>query len=87
MSVVVRISNPADRSRAVEAEMLVDSGAIFSAVPADELAALGIQPEKVERFSLADGTSATRSVGIARFDPLKRELRPMRLPLYGALPA
>jgi predicted aspartyl protease len=120
-SVVVRISNPADRSRAVEAEMLVDSGAIFSAVPADELAALGIQPEKVERFSLADGTSVTRSVGIARFevcgrsggapvifgepgdvwllgalsleslglllDPLKRELRPMRLPLYGALPA
>ena len=93
--------------------MLVDSGAIFSAVPADELAALGIQPEKVERFSLADGTSVTRSVGIARFevcgrsggapvifgkpgdvwllglllDPLKRELRPMRLPLYGALPA
>ena len=49
-SVVVRISNPADRSRALEAEMLVDSGAIFSVAPADELAALGIQPEKVERF-------------------------------------
>jgi len=120
-SVVVRISNPADRSRAVEADMLVDSGAIFSVVPADGLARLGIQPEKVERFSLADGTSVTRSVGIARFevagrsggapvifgepgdvwllgtlslesvglrfDPLKRELRPMRLPLYGALRA
>ena len=42
-SVVVRISNPADRSR-------------------------GIVPEKVERFSLADATSVTRPVGIARFE-------------------
>jgi predicted aspartyl protease len=67
-SVVVRISNPADRSRGIEAEMLVDSGAIFSVVPADELRALGIAPEKVERFSLADGTSMTRPVGIARFE-------------------
>jgi len=67
-SVVVRISNPADRSRGIEAEMLVDSGAIFSVVPAEELRALGIEPEKVERFSLADGTSLTRPVGIARFE-------------------
>jgi predicted aspartyl protease len=69
-SVVVRISNPADRARGIEAEMLVDSGAIFSVVPADELEALGIAPEKVERFSLADGTSVTRPVGIARFEVL-----------------
>ena len=117
-SVVVRISNPSDRSRVIEAEMLVDSGTIFSVVPATELDAIGIVPEKVERFSLADATSVTRPVGIARFevagrtggapvifgepgdalllgalsleslglllDPLKRELRPMRLPLYVA---
>ena len=119
--VIVRISNPADRSRGVEAEMLVDSGAIFSVVPAEELEAIGIVPEKVERFSLADATSITRPVGIARcevmgrsggapvifgepgdvwllgalsleslgllLDPLKRELRPMRLPLYAATAA
>ena len=119
-SVVVRISNPADRSRGIEAEMLVDSGAIFSVVPADELRALGMAPEKVERFSLADGSSVSRPVGIARFevsgrsggapvifgepgdawllgalsleslglvlDPFKRELRPMRLVLYGTTP-
>jgi hypothetical protein len=48
--------------------MLVDSGAIFSVVPAGELGRLGIVPEKVERFSLADGTSVTRPVGIARFE-------------------
>ena len=120
-SVMVRISNPADQARGIDAEMLVDSGAIFSVVPADELSALGIAPEKTERFSLADGSSVTRQVGIARFevvgrsggapvifgepgdawllgvlsleslglllDPFKRELRPMRLVLYGATPA
>jgi predicted aspartyl protease len=67
-SVMVRISNPADVSRGVEAEMLVDSGAIFSVAPGDELRALGMAPEKTERFSLADGTSVTREVGIARFE-------------------
>lgn len=67
-SVLVRISNPADVSRGIEAEMLVDSGAIFSVVPRDELEILGIAPEKSERFSLADGTSVTRQVGIARFE-------------------
>ena len=50
-SVMVRVSNPADRPRGVEAEMLVDPGAIFSVVPAHELARLGVEPEKVERFS------------------------------------
>jgi hypothetical protein len=54
-SVVVRISNIADRTRAVEAEMLIDSGAIYSAAPADVLRALGIEPEKRELFQLADG--------------------------------
>jgi hypothetical protein len=109
-SIMVRISNPADRSRGIEAEMLMDSGAIFSAAPADELSELGIEPEKVEHFSLADGTSIRRPVGTAcfevagkigepgdawllgalsleslglLFDPLKRELRGMRMPLYG----
>jgi aspartyl protease family protein len=119
-TVLVRVSNPADRTRAIEAEMLVDSGAIFSVVPADELHALGITPEKMDRFSLADGSILTRPVGIARFevagqtggapvifgepgdawllgalsleslglllDPFKRELRPMRLLLYGVTP-
>ena len=65
---MVRISNAADQARGIDAEMLVDSGAIFSVVPADELLGLGIAPEKTERFSLADGSSVTRQVGIARFE-------------------
>jgi hypothetical protein len=53
---MVRISNPADHARGIEAEMLVDSGAIFSVVPAERLTMLGIVPEKTERFPLADGS-------------------------------
>jgi predicted aspartyl protease len=67
-TVTVRVSNPADRACAIEGEMLVDSGAIFSVVPAEELYALGIKPEKIDRFSLADGRIVTRPVGIARFE-------------------
>jgi hypothetical protein len=37
-------------------------------VSATELQALGVEAEKIERFSLADGTSVTRRVGIARFE-------------------
>ena len=48
--------------------MLVDSGAILSVAPASELRKLGIEPEKTERFSLADGSFVTREVGIARFE-------------------
>jgi aspartyl protease family protein len=67
-SVIVRISNPADRTLGIEAEMLVDSGAIFSVAPGDELRKLGMTPEKTERFSLADGSFVSREVGIARFE-------------------
>jgi predicted aspartyl protease len=48
--------------------MLIDSGAIFSVVPAVELRRLGIEREKTERFSLADGSFVSRDVGIARFE-------------------
>ena len=48
--------------------MLVDSGAILSVVPGDELRKLGMTPEKTERFALADGSFVTREVGIARFE-------------------
>src|SRR5437870_1093962 len=110
----VRLSNPRDRRRAVEKDLLVDSGAIYYAVvPAPVLRRIGVRPSGKETFTLADGTHVTRPVGTAFFeidgregaskvifgrpgdaaligavtleelglmlDPLKRELRPMRL--------
>ena len=59
----VRLSNPRDRRRAVEEELLVDSGAIYAVVPAPVLRRIGVRPRGRERFTLADGTHITREVG------------------------
>jgi len=109
----VRLSNPRDRRRAVEKELLVDSGAIYAVVPAPVLRRIGVRPSGTETFTLADRTHVTRPIGTVFFeidgregaskvifgrpgdaaligavtleelglmlDPLKRELRPMRL--------
>lgn len=51
-----------------EDELLVDSGAIYSIVPAEELQKLGIKPERVESFSVADGRIFKRKVGNAIYE-------------------
>ena len=61
------ISNPADLSRARDLTFLVDSGAIYSVVPREILSAIGIVPDGVESFSLADFTQIHREVGQAAF--------------------
>src|SRR5205823_3726201 len=94
---------------------LVDSGAIYTVVPAELLESIGIRPTQQEEFELANGELITRRKGIAAFryegriggsdvifgepgdanllgaftlealglalDPLRRELRPLRLML------
>jgi predicted aspartyl protease len=47
--------------------LLVDSGAIFSVVPSDVLQKLGVEPDELKTFSLADGQTMARSVGDAYF--------------------
>lgn len=118
-TVTVRLSRVGGR-RAVEEEMLVDSGAIYAVVPGATLRRIGIRPHGRETFGLADGTSVEREVGSAFFelgdrkgaapvvfgapgdstllgaialealglvlDPLRRELKPVRL-MLAALPA
>jgi predicted aspartyl protease len=51
----------------VRVKLLVDSGAIYSIVPAATLRRLGIRPHSVRTFILADGTEITRSLGDATF--------------------
>jgi clan AA aspartic protease len=59
----------ARRSRkAITVNFLIDSGAVYSLVPAKRLKSLGIQPYKTLEFSLADGTVVTRQVGDAYFE-------------------
>jgi predicted aspartyl protease len=54
-------------SRPVTIDFLVDTGAIYSVVPGERLAALKIRPFGRETFGLADGTRHTYQVGEAFF--------------------
>ena len=63
----VVVQNPQDRQRSIELTFLVDSGAIYSVIPAEILSELGIRPDSVESFSLADLTQVVREVGEAAF--------------------
>src|SRR5439155_26517117 len=78
----VRVSNPADPSRGFEHRLIVDSGAVFTIVPARLLRGIGIRPDRVERFELADGTSVTREVGSAVYQ-LGRRLRAAAPVVFG----
>ena len=52
----------------VEVSFLVDSGAVYSLVPAATLGRLGIRPYRSVDFALADGSVVTRKVGDAYFE-------------------
>ena len=88
----VRLSNPADRRRAVEEELLVDSGAIYAVVPAPVLRRIGVRPRRKETFMLADGSHVTRDTGTVFLELAGREGasrvvfgRPGDAPLLGAV--
>ena len=61
------IANPARPRRSARLKFLVDSGAVYSVVPAAVLRRLGIKPGRSKSFILADGTEVTRSLGQALF--------------------
>jgi predicted aspartyl protease len=61
------IANPARPQRRVRLSLLVDSGAVYSVVPASLLRKLGIRPHSRRTFTLADGTQITRRVGDVLF--------------------
>jgi len=64
----VRVSHVARSTPVAEVDMIVDSGAIYSVVPADILASLGVRSEGPERFSLADGRTVRRETGWVLFE-------------------
>ena len=49
-------------------DFLIDSGAVYSLVPAATLTALGIRPHRRVDFTRADGRKITRRVGDAYFE-------------------
>lgn len=64
----VKVSNPADPSTVQEFKFLVDSGAVYTVLPAEDVAGLGIAPTSTEEFILADGEVITGPVGNACFE-------------------
>lgn len=61
------VANPAKPRRSARLRFLVDSGAMYSVVPAPVLRRLGIKRGKTKTFLLADGTEIKRSLGQALF--------------------
>lgn len=63
----VSMSNPGKPRRSATIQLMVDSGALYSVVPATTLRRLGIEPHGSRTFILADGTEIKRKMGAATF--------------------
>ena len=63
----VEIGNPSAPKRLEKVEFLIDSGAVYSVVPAPLLKRLGIRPLTEQAFRPADGTKIVRKKGVALF--------------------
>lgn len=73
VNLTVRIANMIDHTRAEEIEMLADSGALYSVVPAEVLDRVGVRSTHVEEFELADGRVIERRIGAAHFTVRDRQ--------------
>jgi clan AA aspartic protease len=65
-SVTARVSNLAKNGNPFDAQFLVDTGAIDSLVPGDQLLAAGVQPEGKAVYELASGEPVEYEYGFAR---------------------
>jgi clan AA aspartic protease len=63
----LEVANPAKPEVVEKVEFLIDSGAIYSVVPAPILERLGIRPLVELTFRLADGSKIVRRKGVAVF--------------------
>jgi len=63
----IEVGNPANPQVTEKVDFLIDSGAIYSVVPAFILEKLGIRPIAEETFRLADGSKVVRKKGVALF--------------------
>jgi aspartyl protease family protein len=63
----IEVANPSRPKKTEAVDFLIDSGAIYSVVPAALLRRLGIKPLSKEEFRLADGSTIVRRKGGALF--------------------
>lgn len=66
-SVKGMVSNLTDPARRVSAELLVDTGAVYSMLPRSILVSLGVTPRSQRQFRLGDGRSVVWEFGDAIF--------------------
>ena len=66
-SVRLQVANFAVPDVAEDVVLLVDSGAIYSVVPGEILARLGLAPRREREFRLANATCIVRGCGVALF--------------------
>jgi predicted aspartyl protease len=64
----VRVVNLADPGHFADVDMVVDSGAIYSIVPAAVLRTIGVEPRESQTFGLANGGTVRRSLGDVRYE-------------------
>lgn len=61
------VTNPLEAKKHAAVELLVDTGALYSVLPASVLQELGIEPLERKSFKTADGRRIERAVGEAVF--------------------
>jgi predicted aspartyl protease len=61
----LEVANPASPEITEKVELLIDSGAHYSVVPAPILERLGIRPFMLQEFRLTDGSRIVRKKGAA----------------------
>jgi clan AA aspartic protease len=66
--VKAKISNPANQTKQIELECLVDTGAIYTMIPRDLLNKIDIGKSGSRRFKLANGKVEEYEVGEARVE-------------------
>jgi predicted aspartyl protease len=64
----VRVRNPENRRKSRLYSFLIDSGAVYTVMPASQLQRLGIKASSTEQFTLANGESVEYPVGNAYFE-------------------
>lgn len=62
------VKNPQDPKKEFVGHFLVDSGAVYSVVPASTLKKIGIVAQDKQKFNLANGEIIEKSVGNALFE-------------------
>ena len=63
----IDVADPSSPEVTERVELLIDSGALHSVVPAPVLDRLGIKPVDEQVFRLADGSKIVRTKGVALF--------------------